>query len=99
MKKLIAMVLSLLLVPCVAQATAYHTYGTVECIDYVDGVWKVVDMNGNVWILAEPEDMEIWDIVELTIDNCGTADFTDDEIIEWRYTGFNANDHVRGVRK
>lgn len=88
MKKLIVtMILTILLVTCIAYANAeqYSTLFKVIDLNWENDLVIFVDCVGFEWVWEGIEDIEIGDIFSAIMDTCGTEEIFDDKIIDIKY--------------
>ena len=89
MKKLIllAMVITALLCQS-ALADTYPTLFVVTEVDEVSDSMLMVDFNGQLWEWYGIEDTFPGDMIAAIMDDCGTDEVYDDEIVAIRYCGW-----------
>jgi len=89
MKKLIllAMVITALLCQSALAATYPTTFVVVEVDEVSDSV-LMQDFNGQLWGWYGIEDTMVGDVIAAIMDDCGTAEVFDDEIVSIRYCGW-----------
>lgn len=89
MKKLIllAMVITALLCRS-ALADTYPTLFVVTEVDEVSDSMLMVDFNGQLWEWYGIEDTFPGDMIAAIMDDCGTDEVYDDEIVAIRYCGW-----------
>jgi heme/copper-type cytochrome/quinol oxidase subunit 2 len=88
MKKLIVtMILTILLVTCIAYANAeqYSTLFKVIDLDWENDLVIFVDCVGFEWVWEGIEDIEIGDIFSAIMDTHETEEIFDDKIIDIKY--------------
>jgi len=83
MKKLIAIILIL-----VNLNSLYPMTGIVTEVDRKNDIVTIKDFNGNLWEFKGCEDWEENDICSCIMNNKGTENIKDDEIIKVKYSGY-----------
>ena len=87
---LIICICALFFVAALRQPTS-TTYANTACVVAVSpGTDTVVveDFSGNLWAFYGVEDWQIGDCVSLVMDDAGTEEIYDDEILSVRYSGW-----------
>ena len=69
----------------------YPTCGVVVEVNYKNDLVVVEDFNGNLWEFEGCEDWLEGDIASMIMNDCGTPEIYDDEIITVRYSGYVEN--------
>ena len=89
MKKIaMVIIMALILSIGVAYADIYPTTVIIREIDYLNDLVICEDYNGNEWIFEGVEDWDIDDMVSMIMNDMGTEEIEDDEIIMMRYSGY-----------
>ena len=83
MKKLIAIILIL-----VNLNNLYPITGIVTEVDKKNDIVTIKDFNGNLWEFKGCEDWEENDICSCIMNDKGTENIKDDEIIKVKYSGY-----------
>lgn len=84
----VACVLSLL-IPALALTAAHAELypSTLIVFEVDDGIARASDFNGEVWEL-DAEDWDAGDMVSVLMDDMETESIDDDEIVEYKYSGW-----------
>lgn len=77
-----------ILMGVVACAEIYPQTFIVDLVQYEKDQVFLLDYNGDLWIIFGSEDWEAGDIAAAIMDDMGTEDIHDDEIVDVRYTGY-----------
>ena len=88
MRKTVALVLMLSILLCAGNAMAeeYQRQGRVIDVDWNDECVTIVDDCGDFWYwMDDPDDWEYGDVVDMVIDDEGTASIWDDSLLEVVY--------------
>ena len=90
MTKALAMVMLLLSLAGIGQPhTFYEVCATVTFCDYEQDEVLVIDDDGNIWAWSGVEDWMVWDRAVLVMDDPGTPNNPEDDvIIRALYDGF-----------
>jgi hypothetical protein len=70
------------------QHNYYANTAVVTEVDKANNLVTVEDCNGNTWQFTETEDWEFADTCSMLMDNKGTQNVSDDEIIQITYCSF-----------
>lgn len=90
MKRMGVLILALILMAISpANAEQYPKVFMIEEIDYESDSMLLIDCNGFEWEVLEPQDYAEGDYVATIMDDQGTEEIFDDEIISLRYAGFS----------
>ena len=82
-------IIAKILIALVLHAGAlYPMTGIVVEVNYDEDIVSVEDFNGNIWEFYGCEDWMEGDVCALLMNDCGTAEVTDDEIVSVRYCGY-----------
>lgn len=94
MKKLIALVLSLVVLSlscpvahCLNLDRLYPSCGVVIEVNYADDYIVIEDFNGNCWEWSDVEDWDVGDIASMIMDDNSTEQIFDDSILDICYSG------------
>lgn len=87
MKRLLLLLAVLVCISNSATANEYHINGQILSIDYIRDRFQIVLENGHIYELSDIQDWWILDYVEATMEDCNTADPTDDIVLSLRYLG------------
>lgn len=71
-----------------AVETEYALTTQVVQVDYENDLVVCQDFNGNLWEFSGCEDWMYGDIASLVMNDCGTPEIYDDEIVSARYSGY-----------
>lgn len=85
MKKMIALILVLIALYGVATAEIYPEIARVVELDYDDDTVTVETFMGFLFVFEGCEDWAEGDACAMIMDDCGTAEITDDKIVMVRY--------------
>lgn len=61
-------------------------------LDYTNNEIIVMDVDGNLWSIAEIEEWEIGDLMSIEFNDMGTEMVEDDEIVSFEWMGQNVFD-------
>lgn len=75
----------------IRKAKEYPTCGEVVEVDYENDLVVVEDFNGNLWEFEGCEDWLEGDIASMIMNDCGTPEIYDDEIVTVKYSGYVKN--------
>jgi len=96
MKKLIAIILTIITLFGVASAEIYPATMRVIEVNYTEDTVTVEDFNGFTYTFEGCEDFMVGDGCALIMDDNGTEKIFDDEIIMCHYCGWNLINWYKG---
>lgn len=81
-------ILAIVIVPKAPKTENYPISTIVVELHTDEDVVVVKDFNGNLWEFYGCEDWAVGDICAMIMNDCGTAEIYDDEIVSVRYCGW-----------
>lgn len=90
MKKMIMVILVVVLsLVGLAHSEEYAMVAMVDQVDLATDCFSAIDFGGyNVWEFDEVEDWMVGDLVAMVMEDNGTAEVSDDDVISYRYVGY-----------